>query len=233
MRESSDLNKDRSAEAQDLYFEKDGEIIKLADIEPDPEFLQRAREYDKRAARKKQKQHRKSIVNVAALVLICVVTISAITLESSDALRLKVYRLFSDETDGAATLLAQDECDLIGDWKDFWYPTYLPEGYILTGADKSESEKIMLFSSENGTEIRIIERDLSAVTTIDTDHTSVEEIRVGYHHGYFLINDEYDLVSVCWTTDDSQLNIETTDKIDKDMLMKIAENLSYKKDARE
>lgn len=228
MREDSDLNKDQTAEVQDLYFEKDGDIIRIADIEPDPEILQRAREYDKRAARKKRERHRKSIVNIAALVLICVVTMSAITFEYSDALRFKPYRLFFNKNDGAATLLAEDEYDLIGDWKDFWYPAYLPEGYLLIGADKSESEKIMLFSSENGEEIRIIERDLTSVTTIDTDNTSVEEIRVGYHQGYYLINEEYDLVSVCWTTDDRQLDIEATSKIDKDILMKVAENLSYK-----
>lgn len=233
MKKNFDLQKDNLPELQNMNFEKDGDVLNIMDIQPDPDILRLARAYDDGVKRRQRTQRRKHFAHVAALVLVCLVGVSTITLESSDALKMQVYRYFFNEEEGSATFLTEDEYALIGDWEDYWYPTYLPEGFLLTGADKSDSEKIMLFSSENGEEIRIIERDLTSVMTIDTDHTSMEEIRVGYHQGYFLINKEYDFMSVCWTTDDRQLNIETTDKIGRDMLMKVAENLSYRKDSME
>ena len=233
MKKNFDLQKDNLPELQNINFEKDGDVLNIMDIQPDPDILRLARAYDDGVKRKQRTQRRKRFAHVAALVLVCLVGVSTITLESSDALKMQICRYFFNEEEGSATFLTEDEYALIGDWEDYWYPTYLPEGFLLTRADKSDSEKIMLFSSENGEEIRIIERDLAFVTAIDTDHTSVEEIRVGYHQGYFLMSEEYDFMSVCWTTDDRQLNIETNDKIDRDMLMEVAENLSYRKDSME
>jgi len=228
MREDSDLNKDRAAEVQDLYFEKDGDIIKLDDIEPDPEILKLAKEYDKIAALKKRQKRRKDFVCIAALVVICVVTVSAVTIETSDALKLDFFRIFHNEENGAATLVAEDEYDLIGDWEDYWYPTYMPEGYVLTAAEKTEQDSVMLYASEEG-EIRIIEQPLDSNVTFDTDHADVEEVRIGYHQGYLVTSEEYDFMSLYWKTDERQIGIVKDGACDKEMLMKIAESMKYKK----
>lgn len=213
---------------EDMYFEKDGELVGIMNLEPDAKVLSFAREYDEKQAKKKSKHRRKSYLHIAAMIMVCFVTLSAITLETSDAFRVKILQVFSNKEDGSATLLSQDEDDLIGDWKDYWYPTYIPEGYILQAAEKTEFEKVMLFSSQIGTELRIFERSPETTMTVDTDHTSIEQIKIGYYNGYLTVNEEYNRSSIYWSTEDRQICIEMTGKNDKDVLLKIAENLQYR-----
>lgn len=213
---------------EDMYFQKDGEPISIMDIEPDPKILNLAREFDEKQAKKKKIQRKRHFVQVAAMIMVCFVTLSAITLETSDAFRVKILQVFSNKEDGSATLLSQDEDDLIGDWKDYWYPTYIPEGYILQAAEKTEFEKVMLFSSQIGTELRIFERSPETTMTVDTDHTSIEQIKIGYYNGCLFVNEEYNFLSVYWLTEDRQIYIEMTGENDKELLLKIAENLQYR-----
>lgn len=220
--------KDKFDFTENMYFEKDGERINIMDIEPDSKILALAREYDAKQTKKKSKQRRKSYVHIAAMVMICFVGLSAITLETSDAFRARIYQILSIEEEGAATLLSKDENDLIGEWKDYWYPTYIPEGFVLQAAEKTEFEKVMLFSSEVGDECRIREIPLETAITLDTDHTSIEEVKIGYHNGYLTVNEEYNRSSIYWSTEDRQICIEMTGKNDKDVLLKIAENLQYR-----
>jgi hypothetical protein len=220
--------KDKFDFTENMYFEKDGERINIMDIEPDSKILDLAREYDAKQTKKKSKQRRKSYVHIAAMVMICFVGLSAITLETSDAFRARFYQILSIEDDGAAELLSQDEYDLIGDWTDYWYPTYIPDGFALQAAEKTELEKIMLFASETGAELRIFEHPLETATAVDTDYTSFEEIKIGYHNGCLLVNEEYGFLSIYWLTEDRQICIEMTGVDDRDMLIEIAEKMKYR-----
>lgn len=213
---------------EDMYFEKDGERINILDIKPDPKILNMAREYDKMQAKKKRIQQRKRFMQIAAMIMICFVSLSAITLETSDAFRARFYQIFSSEDEGSAALLSQDEYDLIGDWKDYWYPTYLPEGFALQAAEQTELKKIMLFTSKKGEECRINENPLDMGMSVDTDYTSIEEVKVGYHNGCIFLNEEYDILSICWSTEDRQISIEMTGTNDKDLLLKVAEGMEYR-----
>ena len=226
MKENLRYPQNSSSQVQDIYFKRGDESINIMDIEPDPEILFLAREYDKKCSKRKNRIVK--TVHVAALVLVCFVTISAISLESSSALRLRVFQLFFGEGDGSVTFFGQDEYDLIGEWKDYWYPTYLPEGFMLEAADRSESEKILLFSSENGDEIRIIEQSADTIMSTDTDYTSIEEVEIGCYRGYLLADTEYDFMQINWMTDDRQFCVNMIGALDKAVLMKVAENLEYK-----
>ncbi len=214
---------------EDMYFEKDGEFINIMDIEPDLEILALAKEYDKKNGRNHRKQGKNRLLHVAALVTICFVSISAITLESSDALRLRIYRIFSNEEDGSVTLSIQGEDDYIGDWQDYWYPEYLPEGITMEAAEKSETEKIMLFSSEDGIEICILECPLDTVTAVDTDYSVMEEIKAGYYRGYLLVDEEHNFSKAFLPVEDRQICVEATGLTDRDGMIKIVQNLKYRK----
>lgn len=213
---------------EDMYFQKDGEPISIMDIEPDPKILNLARKFDEKQQKKKKIQRKRHFVQVAAMVMVCFVTFSAITLESSDAFKRKFYQIFSIQDEGSAALLSQDEYDLIGDWKDYWYPTYIPEGFVLRAAEKTEFEKVMLFSSDAGEECRIREIPMDAAITVDTEHTSIEEVKIGHHNGYLMVNEEYNLLNIYWSTEDRQICIEMTGEYDRGTLLKIAEKMEYR-----
>ena len=228
MKKSSILSKDNSLEIKNVVFEKNGNIVNLNDISPDPDILRLAKEYDHQYQRKKQKEKRRRIVYAVALVLITCVTVTTLSLEPTSALRLKLFRIFSDDTAGSASLLAEDEFDLIGDWEDYWYPTYLPEGFELEAAEKTEFEKVMLFTSESGSELRILEYPLDVVLETDTENTSMEEVKIGYYRGYIFTSDEYNSVIIRWLTDDRQISIEMTNSLDQEELNHIAKSMTYR-----
>lgn len=227
MKETSKLKKESSSKIQDMYFKEDGNIINIMDLEPDPKILLQAREYDRTHVKRKRNHWIATTKHVAMLLLICFVTVSALSLESSSALRSRVFHLFFED-EGSATFFGKDEYELIGEWTDYWHPNYLPEGFILKGADRSESEKIMLFTSKDGDEIRILERSLDAVLTIDTDSTALEEVRIKHYYGYLFSDKECDFMEIYWLTDDRQISIEMKGKTNKETLLKVAENLEYK-----
>lgn len=229
MKENDKLPNDMIDEFKDIYFEKDGNTYSILDIQPDPEILRRAREYDRKSAKEKRKRRTLKSLQIAAAFLLCFTTMSAIAMETSDAFRVRVYQLFEDKEQGGVTLFTQNEYDMIGDWDNYWYPTYLPENTTMIGAEKDGFEKVMAFRLEDGVEVRINEYSLDSYISMDTDHTTMEEVRIGYYKGYLFIRDEDLYMRVLWMTDDRQLSVRMEGKLDKELLLQIAEGLEYKK----
>ena len=223
------ISKDMMNELKDVYFEKDGQAYSIFDIPPDPEILRRAQEYDRKTAKAKRKRRMLKTLQLAAGFVLCLTTMSAIAMETSDAFRVRVYQLFEDKEQGGVTLFTQDEYDMIGEWEDYWYPTYLPEDFTMIGAEKDGSERVMAFHSEDGVEIYINEYSLDSRVSMDIDHTDMKEIRIGYYKGYLFTLEENLYMCVCWMTDDRQLSVTMSGKLDKELLMQIAEGLEYKK----
>ena len=229
MRENNKLPKDMIDEFKDIYFEKDGNTYSILDIPPDPEILRRVREYDRKSAKEKRKRRTLKSLQIAAAFLLCFTTMSAIAMETSDAFRVRVYQLFEDKEQGGVTLFTQNEYDMIGDWDNYWYPTYLPENTTMIGVEKDGFEKAMAFRSEDGVKVRINEYSLDSRISMDTDHTTMEEVRIGYYKGYMFIRDEDLYMRVLCMTDDRQLSFRMEGKLDKELLLQIAEGLEYKK----
>ena len=135
---------------EDMYFEKDGELVGIMNLEPDAKVLSFAREYDEKQAKKKSKHRRKSYLHIAAMIMVCFVTLSAITLETSDAFRVKILQVFSNKEDGSATLLSQDEDDLIG---DLLVP-YLYSGRVYFAGGRKDRVRegyVVFFTNRDGT----------------------------------------------------------------------------------
>lgn len=215
-------------DVQDLYFDKDGEPYRISDIDPDSEFLQFAREYDKKHVQKRRKEIITRASRVAALFIICFVTISAVALEKSDAFRSRIYNIIRHNKEGAVTLFAQDEYDMIGKWVDYWYPKYMPVEFILNDAEDKGYRKTMVFCSDDA-EIHIVERTLDAIVSMDSDQTTMEEVRIGYYYGYLFTGENDDYIGVYWMTDDKQISVTMQGEKDREMLLRIAENMEYRK----
>lgn len=229
MKEKDKLPNDMTNEYKDIYFEKDGNRYSILDIPPDPEILRRVREVDRKNVKEKRKKKVVKYLQITAAFVLCFTTMSAIAMETSDAFRVRVYQLFEDKEQGGVTLFTQEEYDLIGDWDNYWYPTYLPENTTMIGAEKDGVERVMAFRLEDGAEVRINEYSLDCRISVDTDHTTMEEVRIGYYKGYLFTLDEYLHMSVFWMTDDRQLSVRMEGKLDKELLLQIAEGLEYKK----
>lgn len=222
------MNDDEMKELEDIFFEKDGKPYSILDIKPDPEILRMAREYDQKRAKARKKKIITRVMRTAAVFVLCIATMFTFALETSDAFRVRVYQLFRDEEQGGVTLYSQDEYDMIGDWEDYWYPTYMPEGFVIKASEMEKNESTMLFCSEDGIEIRIREYSKDTDISMDTDHTSMKEVQVRYYKGYLFTSDDGLYMSVYWVTDDRQLSVQMDGLQDEELILQIAEEMEYR-----
>ncbi len=230
LKEVAELSKKEMIEKDKEYLKKMESIDEIFPmLEPDHSFLEFARAYDKNEKKRKVTEKRKRILQIAAVFLVCITTMTAIAVETSEAFRVRFYNLFSDETDGAVTLLTEREQEIIGEWEDYWYPTYVPEGFQMVGSERNPGESVMAFQNEDRQKsFYITEVSLDAVFGHDTDTNALEEIQVGYYKGYLFEDVQNQSIDVYWLTDDRQIMINTTGGMDKEAVIKIAEGLEYR-----
>lgn len=238
---ADDILKEVAELSKDEIIEQDKEYLKRADsideifpmLEPDQSFLEFARAYDKKAKKQRVIDKRKRILQVAAVFLVCITTLTAIAVETSEAFRVRFYSFFTNETDGSVTLLPEQEQDLIGGWEDYWYPTYVPDGFQMVAAEKRDNESVIVFESNNRkTSFRIMEFSFNVAISHDTDTNTVEEVRIGYYKGYLFEDVQNESISVYWLTDDRQMEVAATGEMDKETVLKIAERLEFTKEKK-
>ena len=115
LKEVAKLSKEEIVEENKEYLKKTESIDEIFSmLEPDQSFLAFARAYDRKANKRKVTEKRKRILQVAAVFLVCITTMTAIAVETSEAFRVRFYSLFTNETDGSVTLLTEREQEIIG-----------------------------------------------------------------------------------------------------------------------
>lgn len=231
LKEVAKLSKEEIVEENKEYLKKTESIDEIFPmLEPDQSFLAFARAYDRKANKRKVTEKRKRILQVAAVFLVCITTMTAIAVEISEAFRVRFYSLFTNETDGSVTLLTEREQEIIGEWEDYWYPTYVPDGFQMVAAEKRDNESVIVFeSNDRKISFRIMEFPFNVAISHDTDTNTVEEVRIGYYKGYLFEDVQNQSIDVYWLTDDKQLVVAATGEMDKETVIKIAESLEYRR----
>ncbi len=193
------------------------------------EMLAFIRKLDQETARKEKKRARQQWLRTAAVFLLCVVGLNAVALETSEAYREKVFSLFYDNEQGGVTLNFDPGHELIEDWEDYWYPGWLPEGYQLYAAERTEHGKCLLFMSEDmKQELRIKAHSADSSTSFDTEWLEKEEMDIGIYDGYYFHSEEHNLSYAVLGIDESVIIVEHLGSLDKSVMKKIAENLKKK-----
>ena len=206
-----------------------GEIEQL-DVEVPEELhqhmLEFVRELDRKDMERRRKQFRTRAMRFAAVFCVCIVTMGTLALGNSEALRERVFTLFHNEEDGSVTLRTESEYDMIGSWDDYWYPTWIPDGYYLLGADKEAG--VMLFVSDTEeAEIRIVESSLDSNHSFDVDTTKAHSVKIQEYEGYMFIDQENCSVDIMWLTESRRISIKQKYSLDESVVFKIAENMEY------
>lgn len=234
LKEVAKLSKEEIVEENKEYLKKTESIDEIFSmLEPDQSFLAFARAYDRKANKRKVTEKRKRILQVAAVFLVCITTMTAIAVETSEAFRVRFYSLFTNETDGSVTLLTEREQEIIGEWEDYWYPTYVPNGFQMVAAEKRDNESVIFFeSNDRKISFRIMEFSFNVAISHDTDTNTVEEVRIGYYKGYLFEDVQNQSIDVYWLTDDKQLVVAATGEMDKETVIKIAEGLEFTKEKK-
>lgn len=197
--------------------------------EPIPKELdekQRALIRELEAERKAEKRvyRRKRGIQTVAAILLCTTLTVGTSMGVSEGFRKKVFQIFNYEQDGAIALRAEEEA-LIGSWSDYWYPTYLPEGFNMVGAE--ETDHFILYQNEAGSEIRIFENSPDNVPVFDIDTFEKREIDIGAYDGNLFTSNIDKTIYVIWTTESRVMLMTFKELRDENQIKNILEGLEY------
>lgn len=197
--------------------------------EPIPKELdekQRALIRELEAERKAEKRvyRRKRGIQTVAAILLCTTLTVGTSMGVSEGFRKKVFQIFNYEQDGAIALRAEEEA-LIGSWSDYWYPTYLPEGFNMVGAE--ETDHFILYQNEAGSEIRMFENNPDNVPVFDIDTFEKREIDIGAYDGNLFTSNIDKTIYVIWTTESRVMLMTFKELRDENQIKNILEGLEY------
>lgn len=215
---------------EDTLLKLASEYIEKEELENDilinKDILKICMEYDQKQYRKKKLY---SIApKVAVIALVVFLSFEIFMPEAAEAFHTRVFNLIFDDNSGSVSLNTESEYEMIGDWKEYHYPRYMPDGFTLVGAEKREDNSVLLYENEEKTvAIRIIEETLEYSTSVDTDRTEVYETEIGIYNGYLFRGKDYDGVMLTWMQNDRRITISTTQDLTDEEVIRIGENLKY------
>lgn len=193
--------------------------------ERNEQLLNMAKEIDYFRKKDKRKHRWKSLYRVAAVLLICCISIGGLTIESSQGFRKKIFNQLFNNEQGGVTLTKDDE-ELLSGWKEYWYPAYLPHGMKLIYAEVDEH--FLAFEDGKGNILRIFEIGESASMSFDTDTQEMEKEKIGFCEGYYFSDKENNRYSLFFSiNEDTNIYIRYEGTINKEELIKIAENMEF------
>lgn len=162
-----------------------------------------------------------------AMILIVLSMITAFVTISVEAFRVKVFNLIIETSQKFSTISHEErnqiniQEDLPSEWKDYYYPTFLPKGYFLVSASELNNTKFMNFENDLNIKIVFIQSSLSSQTQIDSEGGKVMEVEINGNLGTIIEKEE--ITSISWNNNETGFIIQGN--ADKSTLMEFASNL--------
>lgn len=219
---------EKSLEDENLPYEK-----KVADTsqnmedEPDREILAMIRAKDKERSKAIRYRRLNRIARFAAVFLICVITVGAIGMSTSEAFRTTVFNLFNVDAEDPVFFRDETEEQLLKGEGDYWYPEYMTEGFEITSIKKIQEGKILTYESKNDqSEIEVVSQHVPYIIE-DEDFSQLEKFKLGNYTGYLVLDEANDWAELFWQVDDVMVSVSSDGLEDKEELVKIAESTRY------
>jgi hypothetical protein len=190
--------------------------------------------YNKKIVRKnRQKQLVSNLLKYSkrvAAILIIFIVMSSVVIMSVDSFRIRFFNMVV-ETSQKFTLVSQEENtanglrhELLSDWSDFYFPTYLPKDYALADVRILNNTKYMTFKNLDDLEIRFIQGGLESQSQIDSENGEIIELLINGNEGILVIKEDRSILY--WSNQEKAFYIQGS--IDKTTIIKIAESIEKK-----
>ena len=108
---------------------------------------------------------------------------------------------------------------------EFYYPSYLPEGYVLERAEMLNDTKYMYFNNSEGQKIRFIQGNMSSQSQIDTQDGRLLEVDINGNDGLIATKEGISILS--WSDDGTSFSIQGS--VEQSILLEIAEGIKKNK----
>jgi len=168
------------------------------------------------------------LVQAAAVVVAVFFLAGSIAVASSHTVRVKVMELLihieREYTTVSLTENEQASFDVPADWKGSSYLAYIPEEMeVFEYYSSINSSNVAYKSISDGTKIlKFTEANVSAVTAIDTENATVENITINGNSGYIAVKEN--TIQIFWA-DGLHYYIVTTHGIDETTTIKVAQSI--------
>lgn len=201
-------------------------------------ILAMTNEFQKKYNKKVMQKSIRRFGKVACLALIIIATVFTIAVVSVDALRIRVFDfLLQDEgeyrvVDSIETSTEDSHIkELVpDDWKSFFYPSYLPDGYKLVetegvvNSEGLENIKIIFFQNE-GQDLITFSQELMDNNQLLVDNEDVDSSKILINGDNAFLTSKNGFTTIIWNHNQYQFMISGS--LDHETLIKIAENLIF------
>jgi len=195
-----------------------------ADFDEKMLWVARKKDAERRSSARKRQLNK--WFRVAAVVLICAISVGSMGILTSEAFRKNIIKVFPNEMSESVTLYNADEERMIGTWTEYWYPDVLPEGFVLTAAE--EADHFLYYeNAEEGLQMCIFEQSLDSSVTFDTAKTQMEKFEINYNEVYLFKAEDSNLQCATWQNDDHIMMISFDGQWEKTDIMEVIKGLKY------
>ncbi len=196
------------------------------------EILKMADHFSKLRMREEKRKLFKKYIKVAAVVILAVTTTLATLTVSVEAVRNRVFEFLFQENDVYMNVIPVETSGdgkeikslLPGDWENFYYPNFLPEGYYFEEAEKDGIFSMMAFVNEDGDVLLFSQQPAEeGGLIVDNEDTEKGELTINGNNAFWMSkNNETTLV---WNQNSTRLMVSGQAELDE--LILIAENLIF------
>lgn len=213
----------------DDEFEKEYEELNEAGKEFSPQLdaklLEAAKFYDKQYEVGQKKRKSRQILQKVAVFLLIFLSINTFAIGTSHAYRQFVFRVFENEENHSINFHDRAEQDMIGSWNDYWYPTYLPEGYQIVAAEEVPEKCLLIQAGISEASLIITEYPQETELSYDTEHSQISDIRIHNYLGKRIAFENHTII--VYPTETIMLEFRFDATIPEQEVVKIAENMEY------
>ena len=213
----------------DYEFEKEYAELKEAGNEFSPELdarlFEAARFYEKKYAAGQKKIKNYQILKKAAVFLLVLVSANAVAMGTSQAYRQFVFQVFENKDNNSITIHDSAMQDMIDSWDDYWYPTYLPDGYRIVAAEESPVKCLLIQVDAVEECLLITEYPQGAELSYDTAHSQISDIQIHNYIGKRIAFEDH--TRIVYPTETNILEFRFDSSIPEQEVVKIAEKMEY------
>lgn len=136
------------------------------------------------------------------------------------SVRVDLMRFFVRIDGGQASFgfeTSDDHLDVPSGWNGYYYPSYIPDGYVLTGV----FDDSVVYQNRAGTELRFCDSGPDARWTVDTENAEIESVTINGKPAVLIRKGIW--TTIVWSVDSRCLIVDCAGT--KDAAMTIAQSV--------
>ena len=215
----------KTDDAFEKEYEELNEVGKGFSPQLDAKISEAAKFYDMQYAAGQKKRKSRQILQKAAVFLLIFLSVNTLAIGTSHAYRQFVFQMFENEENHSINFHDRAEQDMIGSWNDYWYPTYLPEGYQIVSAEEIPVKCLLIQAATGEEPLLITEYPQGSELSYDTEHSQISDIRIHNYLGKRIAFEDH--TRIVYPTETMILEFRFDAGIPEREVVKIAENMEY------